>query len=807
MLHRFAILLFFFLSTLASAQERLLFEENFDNNYLQWMQGNTADYSAELRNGQYNLAYKQDQNYWCFWQSIAVHPDTSFYIESKIAFSSDNPAAIYGIIWGVKDSRNFNAFLVNGAGNCAATTCRNGQFIGVVNWTAVSGFNNKEAQVVGIRQKGGLLHYSINGQLVFNSPVLDFYSGLMGFVLFGKTAIQIDYLKAQQDRAIYLVDNSIQGTKRVNLGANINSTSAELHPLIAHDGQSIFVTRKGHPDNIGGDKRDDAWMAKKSSNDNWEKIQNLGFPINNSNHNHVIAVSPDNQTLLIGNTYYPDGAPKGKGISITFQKEDGSWEIPQEVMIDNFYNNNPLYSVHLATGNQILLLALERADSYGHLDLYVSFLQANGHFSTPLNLGTTVNTMHEDSGPFLAADGKTLYFASIGHGGYGGLDIFVTRRLDETWQNWSVPQNLGSEINTARWDGYYSTDASGKTAYLSSTKGEGHIGDEDIYKIIPPVSSKPNPILFVKGKVFDAKTKQPLYSQIFYYDFNRNQQLGTALSNNSNGSYQIALPPDNQYRFLSFKNGYYPASEKIEVGKITTYTEREVNLYLHPLEEGEIIPLNNISFIENSNDLSKDSSIELEQLAFYLVEKLPEMTIELQSENALKAESIKKYLITKGVKEQRVTISKNPSKKSQNSFSIVSLDEHKTANFDEVMDTITNLAQGQIFRLNHTLFEADSSYINPQTEKELLQLKDFLQKNPSISIEIGGHTNGLPEHDYCDRLSTTRAKNVAQYLVKQGIAVDRIQYKGYGKRQPIATNETLKGRQMNQRVEVKIVNK
>lgn len=806
--HFIGIILFALFHTFAlTAQERIVFDENFDTNFWNWTQGNNNDYSAELRDGKYYLAYKQVQEYWCFWQPIPVSPDTLFYIESKISILSETGS--YGIIWGVKDSRNFNAFLVNSFGNCAVAICQNGQLIEVAKWTAIDGFNIKEAQVIGIRQKSGYLQYSINEKIILTSPVLKFRGGLMGFVLAGNTQIAVDYLKAQQDRAINLVDNPLQGTQRINLGANVNSTFSELHPLIAHDGQSLFLTRKGHPDNIGGEQRDDAWMAKKSTTGDWEKIQNLGFPINNSDHNQVIAVSADNNTLLLGNTYLPNGAPKDKGISISFKKEDGSWEIPQEVFIENFYNYNPLYSAYLAAGNQILLLSLERQDSYGYLDLYVSFLQANGNFSTPLNLGATINTLHEDSSPFLAADGKTLYFASNGHGGYGSTDIFVTRRLDESWQNWSVPQNLGSEINTERWEGYYSIDASGKTAYLSSSKGLGHIGAEDVYKIIPPSSSKPNPILFVKGKVFDAKTKNPLYSQIFYYDFIRNQQLGSALSNNKDGSYQIALPPDNQYSFLSFKNGYYPASEKIDIGKITAYTEREVNLYLHPIEIGETIPLNNVFFNENSDDLSKESGIELERLAFYMLEKHPEMTIELESKSTAKAEKIKEYLIKKGIDGQRIVPSNTLSKNSKNSFTITSLDQDKNlvrkGNFDEVKDTIAKIQQGQIFRLNHTLFDADSTNITPTATKELLQLKDFLEKNPSITIEIGGHTNGLPEHDYCDRLSTARAKNVAQFLVSQGIPSHRIQYKGYGKRQPIATNDTLKGRQLNQRVEVKVL--
>lgn len=112
---------------------------------------------------------------------------------------------------------------------------------------------------------------------------------------------------------------------------------------------------------------------------------------------------------------------------------------------------------------------------------------------------------------------------------------------------------------------------------------------------------------------------------------------------------------------------------------------------------------------------------------------------------------------------------------------------------------------GQVLRIEQLQFKADSSTIQPQSFAILDGITDFLRNNENIVIEIGGHTNGLPDHDYCDRLSAERAKSVAEYLNGQGIPADRIAYRGYGKRQPIATNSTVEGRRKNQRVEVKIL--
>lgn len=118
---------------------------------------------------------------------------------------------------------------------------------------------------------------------------------------------------------------------------------------------------------------------------------------------------------------------------------------------------------------------------------------------------------------------------------------------------------------------------------------------------------------------------------------------------------------------------------------------------------------------------------------------------------------------------------------------------------------ITDLKLGQTIRVDKLYFEADSSTIQPASYAVLEEIYTFLNENNNVSIEIGGHTNSLPEDAYCDRLSTSRAKNIAEYLYDKGIPESRISYKGYGKRQPIASNQTVEGRRKNQRVEIKIV--
>lgn len=115
------------------------------------------------------------------------------------------------------------------------------------------------------------------------------------------------------------------------------------------------------------------------------------------------------------------------------------------------------------------------------------------------------------------------------------------------------------------------------------------------------------------------------------------------------------------------------------------------------------------------------------------------------------------------------------------------------------------LTVGQTLQINNLFFQADSSAITEESFEVLFEVFEFMDKNQSVSIEIGGHTNSIPPDDYCDRLSTARAKTVAEFLYERGLNKDRISFKGYGKRKPIASNETIPGRRKNQRVEIKIL--
>jgi outer membrane protein OmpA-like peptidoglycan-associated protein len=390
---------------------------------------------------------------------------------------------------------------------------------------------------------------------------------------------------------------------------------------------------------------------------------NMKKPLNNNTANSVNSVTPDGNTLFLLHTYNEDGSFKGNGLS-TSNRTGNTWEMPVDLNIIDHYNLNEYNEFCMSNDKQAIILAVEREGTYGEKDLYVSFHIDGQSWSAPLNLGPVVNTRRGEISPFLAADNTTLYFSSDGHPGYGSNDIFMTRRLDETWTNWSKPENLGKPINTDDWDAYYSVPASGEYAYFVSSKS-GY-GNSDIFRIKLPEMARPNPVVLVKGKVINQKTNQPLQAIINYFDLQNSAISGTAMSNPESGIYQITLPAGRLYGFLASSDKFLSVSENIDLKELGEYKELERDLYLVPIEVGEVVRLNNIFFETGKWDLLPESFNELDKLVKILNDN-QEMVIAINGHtdnvgndesnlglSQKRAAAVVNYLLGKGIVSTRL---------------------------------------------------------------------------------------------------------------------------------------------------------
>ena len=457
----------------------------------------------------------------------------------------------------------------------------------------------------------------------------------------------------------------------VTLGPNVNTRAVDTHPVISPDGRSLFFARQGHPLNIGGNADpQDVWVStlRSAQTKSWGPARNLGGPVNNGNEPSGLAsVSADGRSALLIGAYEPSGAIEPQGFSFTRRTPVG-WSKPEKISIEDFYNKDKEHiDAFLATSGKALLMAVERNDGLGGQDLYVSFPSQDGKtWSKPRNLGPEINTKKADFAPFLAADEKTLYFASEGLGGYGKSDIFYSKRLDDTWTNWSPPRNLGSAVNSPDFDAYYTVSAAGDDAYLVSDRN-GMDGSKDIFRIALSPKFKPEVVTLVTGRVLDAATGKPVKARIIYENLLTGEEIGVAETNPTDGTYTIVLPSGVQYGYRAEAKDYLAENASLDATDRDRYNEQKQDLFLVPFAVGQTVKLNNIFFQQSKYYLSPSSYPELARLV-RILKDYPGVEIKIaghtdnQGDPALnlklsvdRVNEVKRYLISRGIAADRVS--------------------------------------------------------------------------------------------------------------------------------------------------------
>lgn len=456
------------------------------------------------------------------------------------------------------------------------------------------------------------------------------------------------------------------------LDENVNSEYSEYNPLLSPDGKTLYFSRKNHPENIGGEKdKEDIWFSELDENGKWMLAKNMGSQFNNSfpNFANTISTTPDGKSVImvLGNKYVKDGKKSLAGVSIS-SNVGGQWTKPVSLNITNDYNYNEKANYFLTNNRKTLLMSVERDDSKGDRDLYVTFMGDDSVWTEPLNLGNAINTAAEESGPFLAIDDKTLYFSSNGFSGFGGSDIYVSKRLDDTWTSWSAPENMGKTINSPLEDLFFNIPANSDFAYYSRGVTEENT---DIFSVKLPVIQSPDPWVTVTGKLIDSKTESPLAAKIIYERLPDGKDMGISQSDPKTGEFEIKLPTGFLYSIRAEANDYISESQNIDLRKVTANTKR-VDFRLRPIEvvhieANAIFTFNSIFFDFDKAVLKPASFPELERVVQLLNDKST-INIEVaghtdnigtipynQNLSQRRANAVKKFLTSKGIDASRVT--------------------------------------------------------------------------------------------------------------------------------------------------------
>ena len=399
-------------------------------------------------------------------------------------------------------------------------------------------------------------------------------------------------------------------------------------------------------------------------------------------------ISGDGKTIIFVACTDPSGVNyggnrTGKGSCDLFitHKENGRWTTP--INLPGSVNTaNWETQPSLSADGQVLyfIRAVRSKDGRANSDIYVAFLREDGTWSEAQRLSNAVNTASNEESVQIHPDGKTLYFASRGHIGLGGSDLFMSRK--DAQGNWSKPVNLGYPINTRFDENSLLVSAQGDIAFFASDR-QGGYGGLDIYWFELPKELQADQTFYFEGTAFDASNKKKLAAHIELTDLSNGQKVFDGLADAYDGKITLPLPINRSYAVLVNHPGYLPFSLNFDFTNIENAQSYQLDMPLNPMN----------SVAENI--------------------------------------------------------------------------------------------------LNNVFFDLGKATLRPESKIELLNLSQYLKKNAAIKIEIQGHTDSQGDAAKNLALSEARAKAVFDFLVNEGIAANRLSYKGYGSTQAIISNEAI----------------
>lgn len=461
----------------------------------------------------------------------------------------------------------------------------------------------------------------------------------------------------------FLIEDTTHTHKKEIIGDNINSKDCfEFSPKIAPDGNTMYFVKEC--ENIPDQ---DIWYTEKDTLGKWKEAKNIGMPLNNKGHNFVASISPDGQTLIVGNHYTPDGEEEGDGVSISHKKADGTWGNPESLDIPEYVNKNDHSNFFLNGESNVLIMAIEDKNTLGELDLYVSkYDKNNKKWSSPLNLGASINTAYAEDYPYLALDGKTLYFSSKGQIGYGGHDIYVSTREDDTWTNWSKPKNLGPFVNSKSDDKGFSIASEGDHAYFNSAGFNSDLHHMDIYRVDLPKILHQIPRILLKGICKNAITKEPIRATVTIKESNDNV-IAFCTSNPKTGEYVMSIPFGKKYSTNGEAIDYYKKQLILDLTGKLDALETKLDIEFDAfLDTGVVVKMENLLFEYKFSKIIESSYPSLDAIANLMhqqsrsIFEIAGHTDNVASEDfnlklsVERAKAVVNYLIAKGIDAKRL---------------------------------------------------------------------------------------------------------------------------------------------------------
>jgi OmpA-OmpF porin, OOP family len=557
----------------------------------------------------------------------------------------------------------------------------------------------------------------------------------------------------------------------VKMDKTVNTFHHEAAPIVSPDGSTLYFFVQDHPENtMGKDDTQDIWMSKKE-NGVWTTAQHLGSPFNIHRSNQVFTVLPDGSLFIRG------GKTRGeKGFSIA--KSGGGL---RELQVKDFskMNKGRFYGASMSADQKHIILYFSEVENSQNSDLYASHLQNDGSYSRPEKLKLSTNT--DDVGPFIGPDQKTLYFGSARQaaGRQGGVDIYRSVRIDDTWTIWSEPLNLGKPINTSALDFYFTMDNSGNVFTSRANKAmEG--AQLDLYMLVPKTLH-----VNLEGLVFNQKTKDPLLANVA---INITDKQPLSLKSGTDGQFTTKFEEVSSYTVNATADGFLPKELSFKLPTLYADTTISIEIPLTPVAKKLMI---------TGNVYDKKTEKAVPALINVGVRTDKKYTSSIRSTDGSFQQEVPKlgyYILTASAEGYL------------NSTDSVDVNSDELSPFSKDI-YLQPIEVGITVRLKNIYFDFDKTTLKKESFVELNKVVEFLKQNHSVEIEIAGHTDNKGSDDYNTNLSQGRSQSVVDYIVSQGIDSSRLSAHGYGEAKPIDTNDSDAGRANNRRVEFTVLKK
>ncbi|WP_299708374.1 OmpA family protein [uncultured Pontibacter sp.] len=446
----------------------------------------------------------------------------------------------------------------------------------------------------------------------------------------------------------------------VRLSDQVNRFELQYFPSTTADQRNlIFTARAGHrPD------QDENIFVSQQRDGKWSAPASISPNINTPANEGAATISGDGKTLVFTSCNRSD-SQGDCDLYISFRSGD-EWSKPKNmgpVVNSKAWDSQP----SLSADGRTLYFTSTRPGGVGKEDIWVTYQKEDGSWQKPENMGELVNSTGRDMAPFIHVSGSTLYFVSDGHLGMGGLDVFITKQGGGG--KWAKPENMGYPLNTHTDEGSLFVTADNKKGYYSRKEmTEAGAATIQLYELDVPENWRSKvSSTYAQGRVYNADTKKPLAAVVQLYDVSSDSLVQQVNSDKITGEYTIVLSEGKPYALYVSSPGFLMNSLSFDYTSHKALSPVALDVYLKPIKSGAAIVLNNLFFDTGQYKLERESKTELDKLITFMQQN-PTIRIEISghtddvgsdANNKLlserRAKSVADYLRSNSVPKDRIT--------------------------------------------------------------------------------------------------------------------------------------------------------